>query len=40
MKLHPTASGRARVVAAGQATIYRVGPGDRVTITAAGYRPA
>ncbi len=32
---------RGRVIAAaGKATVYRVGPGDRVTITAAGYRPA
>jgi len=33
---------RTRVVAsaAGAATVYRVGPGDRVTVTAAGYRPA
>jgi hypothetical protein len=33
---------RTRIVAsaAGAATVYRVGPGDRVTVTAAGYRPA
>jgi hypothetical protein len=32
---------RARVVAAaGVAAVYGVGPGDRVTVTAAGYRPA
>jgi hypothetical protein len=31
---------RARVVAAaGVTTLYRIGPGDRVTVTAAGYRP-
>jgi hypothetical protein len=33
---------RVRVVAgaAGVATVYRVGPGDRMTVSAAGYRPA